>query len=624
MVCGLAQGLSKALSAVTETKVPLDHATLALVRRLLRDHVRPHFGRIVFALVCMALASAAIAALARLMEPVLDDVFIRKDQDTLYWVASLVFTVFVIKGLATYGQAVTMNYVGLRIIADLQIRMFAHLMRADLAFFHNTSAGSLVSRFINDVNLLRGTVSTALTSIGKDSLTLAFLVGVMFYQDWALALVALFAFPTAVVPVVKIGQRMRRVSASTQVEMGHFTTLLDESFQGARHVKAYGMEAYETSRAAGVVNAIFRLVYKAARTRLASHPIMETLGGVAIVAVIVYGGYQVIGEAKTPGALFSFITALLLAYEPMKRLANLNANLQEGLAAAQRVFAMLDVEPEIQDRPGATPLVIRGGAIRFEDVHFSYAPGRPALNGVSLEVPAGKTVALVGPTGAGKSTILNLIPRFYDAGGRVTIDGTDLREVTLASLRASIGLVSQEISLFDDTIRANIAYGKLEAGEDKIIEAARHAGAHDFIMALPDGYATRVGGQVVKLSGGQRQRLAIARAMLKNAPILLLDEATSALDTETERQVQRALANLMRGRTTLVIAHRLSTIVAADLIHVIERGRVVESGSHDELLARGQVYARLYATHVAEERRKVEDTQETEETQEAEGTRARA
>ena len=625
MVCGLAQGLSKALSAVPETKVPLDHATLALVRRLLRDHVRPHFGRIAIALVFMVLASAAVAALARLMEPVLDDVFIRKDEDTLYWVAILVFIVFVVKGFATYGQAVIMNYVGQRILADLQIRMFAHLMRADLAFFHDTSAGSLVSRFINDVNLLRGTVSTALTGIGKDSLTLAFLVGVMFYQDWALALVALFAFPTAVVPVVKIGQRMRRVSASTQIEMGRFTTLLDESFQGARHVKAYGMEAYETSRAAGVVNAIFRLVYKAARTRLASHPIMETLGGVAIVAVIVYGGYQVIGEAKTPGALFSFITALLLAYEPMKRLANLNANLQEGLAAAQRVFAMLDVEPEIQDRPGAAPLVVRGGAIRFEDVHFSYAPGRPALNGVSLEVPAGKTVALVGPTGAGKSTILNLIPRFYDVGGgRVTIDGTDLREVTLASLRAGIGLVSQEISLFDDTIRANIAYGKLEAGEDKIIEAARHAGAHDFIMALPDGYDTGVGGHGVKLSGGQRQRLAIARAMLKNAPILLLDEATSALDAETERQVQRALANLMRGRTTLVIAHRLSTIVAADLIHVIERGRVVESGSHDELLARDRVYARLYATHVAEERRKVEGGQETEEGQEAEGTRARA
>ena len=589
--------------ALSRTKaIRLDDTTIGLVRRLLRDHVRPHYWRIGAALVCMALAAASTAALAKLMEPVLDDVFFNRDQDRLVAVGAMVLTVFLTKGLGTFGQSVLMNFVGFKIIADFQERMFAHLMRADLAFFHANSAGGLVSRFINDVQVLRKAVSDTLTGIGKDTLTLAFLIAVMFYQDWALALVAFFAFPTAVLPIVKIGRRMRRVSARTQDEMGEFSTLLDEAFQGVRHVKAYGMEEYEKRRANAAIQSIFRLLFKATTTRALTHPIMETLGGIAIVAVIYYGGSQVIAGSKTPGTFFSFMTALLLAYEPMKKLANLNANLQEGLAAAQRIFVMVDVEPEIVTNPGAGRLVVGGGEVRFEAVDFGYAPDQPALKGVDLVVPAGKTVALVGPSGAGKSTVLNLIPRFYDVdGGAVRIDGQDVREVDIPSLRAAIGLVSQDISLFDDTVRANIAYGRPEASEAEIVAAAEQAGAHDFIAGLPDGYDTHVGGRGVKLSGGQRQRLAIARAMLKNAPILLLDEATSALDATTERQVQAALKELMRGRTTLVVAHRLSTVLDADVIYVMEGGRVIETGSHGELMARGAAYAQLYARRAEED-----------------------
>jgi subfamily B ATP-binding cassette protein MsbA len=567
--------------------------------------MRPQAGRIALAFACMGVAAAATAALARLMEPILDSVFIARDANALPLVAVAVLITFAVKGASIYGQAVAMTAVGQRILAGLQNEMFAHLMKADLALFHDTSTGRLVSRFTNDVNLLRYAVTNALTGIGKDTLTVIGLVAVMFYQDWLLALISSVVFPVAVFPIVRIGRRMRKVSNTTQQRLGAFTTLLSETFQGARHVKAYGMEEYEKSRAAKVIEEVYRLANKAARTRSLSHPIMESLGGVAILLVILYGGGQVISGGKTTGQLFSFITALLLAYEPMKRLAQLNSNLQEGLAAAARVFDMLDMDPSIVDAPDAKPLVIAKGAIRFENVRFAYQSediNAAALNAITLDIPGGKRVALVGPSGAGKSTVLNLIPRFYDVDdGRVTVDGQDVRRVTMASLRARIALVSQEMDLFDDTVRANIAYGRVGATEEEIVAAARAAGAHDFIVKLPQGYDTIVGGRGLKLSGGQRQRVAIARAMLKDAPILLLDEATSALDTDSERQVQEALRTLMRGRTTVVIAHRLSTVVDADLIYVLDGGRVIESGSHGALLARGGMYARLYALQVADQ-----------------------
>ncbi len=579
------------------------HSTGALVQRLIRENLRHYWAQLVLAVLCMAVVSATTALSAYLMEPVVNDVFIGENEDMLWWVSGAVFVTFLAKGLANYGQSLLMAFVGLRIIADNQIRLYRHLIGMDLGFFNSMPSGRLVSRFLVDINNMRVAVSNALTGFGKDILSLAGLVGVMFFQDWELALIAFFVFPAAIYPIVRLGKRMRKVTANTQDETGLFTAILDQSFQGVRVVKAYRMENYETSRVSTLVERIFKLTIKSARIRALSSPIMETLGGCAVAIVIVYGGYRVIHQNLDPGSFFSFITALLLAYEPLKRLANLNASLQEGLAGAQRLFELLDTAPGIQERADAKPLNAPvDGAIELKDVQFSYVAGQPALNDVWMSIPAGKTVALVGPSGAGKSTILNLIPRFYDIdAGEITIDGMDVRDATLESLYANISLVSQEVTLFDDTVRANIAYGKPGASEDEIRDAARHAAALDFIEELPAGFDTQVGERGIKLSGGQRQRLAIARAILKNAPILLLDEATSSLDTESERHVQKALDHLMKDRTTLVIAHRLSTIVGADLIYVIQNGRIVETGSHKELVEMGGAYEKLYALQFAAE-----------------------
>ncbi len=566
------------------------------MRRLAREGLRPYVWRLAAAMLAMAVVAAATALSAWLLDPVVNKVFVDRNQSMLWPVGLAVFVTFAVKSIASYFQATLMAEVGQRIIADMQTRLFGHLMRMDLAYFHHNSTGGLISRIIVDVGQMRAAVSNALTSLGKDFLSVVFLIGLMFYQDWRLASFAFFIFPVAILPVVRLGRRMRRVTANTQEHIGTFTTILEQSFQGVRVVKTYGMEDYEKRRVSDIVETVHRLIIKAARIRAASSPTMETLAGVAITIVVVYGGYRVIQNDTTAGAFFSFLAALLMAAQPMKSLANMNASLQEGLAAAQRLFDVLDTKAEVTERPEAEPLAVAGGRIEFDRVTFTYDGERSALHDFTLDVPAGKTVALVGPSGAGKSTVLNLIPRFYDVnGGIIRIDGTDIRDATVASLRTHIALVSQEITLFDDTVRANIAYGRFGASEEDIVTAARNAAAHDFITALPEGYDTMVGEHGVKLSGGQRQRLSIARAMLKNAPILLLDEATSALDTESERLVQAALETLMKGRTTVVVAHRLSTVVNADLIYVVDHGRVVETGSHGELLARRGLYARLHA-----------------------------
>jgi subfamily B ATP-binding cassette protein MsbA len=581
--------------------------SVALIRRLAREFIRPHAKHLTFAALLMGVAAASTALRAWLMQPVLDRIFVGRDGSLLWLLAGGALALAVVKGLCDYRCAVLMTRVGQRIIAEVQKALFARLMHADLAYFHAHPTGTLISRFTSDAVLLRGAAANVLGGIGKDAITVVFLVGLMFYQDWLLALVSFFAFPLAIHPIVGIGRRIRRVSANTQAEIGQLTTLLNQTFQGARHVKAYGMEAYEEGRATGLIERLYSLIDRAGRARSRASPMMETLGGAAIAVVILYGGHQVISGARTPGALFSFITALLLAYQPLKSLANLNASLQEGLAAAERVFEVLDVEPTIRDMPGARPLRVTGGEIRFERVRFGYAPGAVALDDVSLTVPAGHTVALVGPSGAGKSTILNLIPRFFDIDeGSITIDGQDLRSVTLASLRNAIALVAQEVSLFDDTVSANIAYGRFGALFGEIEAAAQASGADKFIQQLSHGYDTLVGEHGVRLSGGQRQRIAIARAMLKAAPILLLDEATSALDSEAEQQVQFALRALMRGRTTLVIAHRLATVQSADLICVVDRGHIAEIGRHAELMARNGLYARLHTLQFASERDRAE------------------
>ena len=573
-----------------------DTASVTLVRRLLREYVRDHIGKLSAATAAMVLVAAATAANAWLIQPVLDEVFLNHNRTMLIVVPLAVFAVAVVNGLASFTQTYLMGSTGQRIVADMQIRLYAHLVRADLGYFHGQASGRLVSSFLEDANLLRLAVARAITGIAKDSLMLVFLLGLMFYQNWQLALVVFVVFPVAILPVRLLGGRMRKSSRNMQERTGALAALLSETFLGARHVKAYGREAYESSRAAAAIEARLKLWNDMVRTRAATTPVMEALGGIAVAFVIFFGGSQVIAGETTPGTFFSFIAALLFAYQPMKSMANLNAVLQEGLAAAQRIFALMDTEPEIVDGPDARPLALTAGDIAFENVTFRYDDGRTALDRVSLRIPAGGTVALVGPSGGGKTSLLNLIPRFYDvAQGRVTVDGMDVRDATLASLRAAIALVSQEAGLFNDTVRANIRYGRADATDDEIIACAKAAAAHDFITALPQGYETVVGEGGVLLSGGQRQRIAIARAMVKDAPILLLDEATSALDTNSERQVQSALARLMKDRTTLVVAHRLSTIADADVIHVMDFGSIVESGTHAELLVRGGLYAKLYS-----------------------------
>ena len=571
-------------------------STGALVTRLVRGYVRPYRLTLGGAILCMVVAAASQPLLAWLMEPVVRDIFMNRDQTMLVLVPLAIMGIMVIGGAANFGQSVLMNWVGLRIVADLQRRAFSHLIQLDLAFFKRNPTGNLIAHLTSDAYLIRQAASSTLTSLVKDLLTVFLLVALMFYENWRLALVVFLVFPMAAWPISSLGKRMRKVITITQGEVGSFTTLLTETFQGVRHVKAYGMETYESTRAERMIERLFSLYMKATRTRAMTTPMMEVLGGLAIAVVIWYGGSQVIAGKSEPGAFFALFTALLLAYRPIRSIANLNTALQEGLAAAQRVFAVLDQRSDIVEKKNARSLLVNGGGIKFNAVKFSYLDEIPALGDITIEVSAGQTVALVGPSGAGKSTILNLIPRFYDVeSGSVEVDGQDVRSLTLSSLRNAIALVSQEVALFDDTVRANISYGRPDADMNEIVAAANSAAAHDFITSLPDGYDTLVGERGARLSGGERQRIAIARALLKNAPILLLDEAMAALDAESEREVQTALATLKRGRTTLVIAHRLATVRDADRIYVFDKGRVVEQGSHAELLSLDGLYSRLYA-----------------------------
>ncbi|MDE0335031.1 MAG: ABC transporter ATP-binding protein [Defluviicoccus sp.] len=558
--------------------------------------MRGYFVPVLGALICMAVVAAATAGTAWLLEPALDEIFGAHDREMLYLVPVAILALALIGGGAFYLQAVLVAWVEERVVADFRRDMYVRLMGADLGFFVNTQTGNLIARFTSDAAVLRRSLLRAMTGAIRHGLKLAALVGVMVYQEWLLALIAVVVFPLASWPIVSIGRRIRRAAAIMQARIADLTVRLDESFPAARLIKAFRMERAEIARADTAIEQVFKRSYRAARIAAITRPVMEALSGVMVAVVILVGGSMVIAGSMTTGEFSSFLGALLLSYQPVKALAGLNNVLQEGLAAAQRVFAVLDIEPDIVDAPDARTLTIEGGEIRFDKVSFSYTPDIRALVDVDIRAPAGATVALVGPSGAGKSTLLNLIPRFYDVDeGTISVDGRDIRQVTLASLRDSIALVSQEVTLFNDTIRDNIAYGREGATADEIVAAAKNAGAHDFIESLPDGYDTQAGELGERLSGGQRQRISIARAMLKDAPILLLDEATSSLDTESERAVQEALDRLKKGRTTIVIAHRLSTVVGSDSIYVIERGRVVESGTHAELIAAGGAYARQYA-----------------------------
>jgi subfamily B ATP-binding cassette protein MsbA len=542
----------------------------------------------------MLVVGGLTSALAFLVKPVLDDIFMKKNAAMLKWIPIAVVAIYMLKGLCTYVQTVLMNFIGQRVVADIRNRLYQVIQTQSMSFFTKNPTGILMSRITNDVNSMQGAVSEAVTSLLKDSFTLICLMFVIFYRDWQLALVAMVIFPVTIYPIATFGRKIRKLATRTQVTMGSLTTLLQETISGARIVKAFGREDYESSRFSRENENLLKLTLKSVTISAVSSPFMEFLGGVGIAAIIFYGGYQVIQGVSTPGTFFSFLAALIMLYEPIKRLTNVNNTIQQGIAGAQRVFSIIDAVPEIRNKPEAIPLPAISKAIDIRNVTFRYEDA-PVLKQVNLIVRAGEAVAFVGMSGGGKTTLVNLIPRFYDVSdGQILIDGRDIRDVTIESLRAQIGIVTQQTILFNDTVRNNIIYGDIEKTEADVIRAAKAANAHHFIMNLPDGYDTVIGEQGTKLSGGERQRISIARALLKDAPILVLDEATSSLDTEAEIEVQEALENLMKGRTTLVIAHRLSTIRNADRIVVLVNGEIVEEGTHEALLDKKGEYFRLY------------------------------
>lgn len=555
---------------------------------------RPYTLRFLLAMVCMLIVGATTSSQAVLVKPVLDDIFLAKNPSALKWLPIAVVVIFLVKGTCTYIQAVLMNYIGLRIVTDLRNKLYEQIQKQSLSFFTQHPTGLLMSRITNDVASIQNSVSDVVTSIFKDAFTIISLVGVIFYTDWKMAFVAMIIFPLTIYPISQFGKKIRKVTTSTQITMATLSSLLQETISGTRIVKAFGMEKYENKRFAEENERYFKLNMKSATVKALSHPLMEFIGGVGVAAVIFYGGYNVLKGHSTPGTFFSFLAAVLMLYEPIKRLTQVNNTINQGIAGAERVFSIIDLAPDIEDKQGAIELPLVKRSIDINKVTFRYEKA-PVLKNIQLSIKAGEVIAFVGMSGGGKTSLVNLIPRFYDVSeGSILIDGHDIRDVTLQSLRKQIAIVTQQTILFNDTVRNNIAYGSFEKSDDDIIKAAKAANAHDFIMRMPKRYDTNIGELGTKISGGEKQRLSIARAILKNAPILILDEATSSLDTEAELEVQEALNNLMKGRTTLVIAHRLSTIRNADRIIVLVNGEIVEQGDHETLMLKQGEYFRLY------------------------------
>ncbi|WP_426314462.1 ABC transporter ATP-binding protein [Methylobacterium fujisawaense] len=574
--------------------------TAPLLARLWRTWLYPHRATLAVVLVLIALVGASTGLYPALIKAAFD-AFDRKDAAAIAYGPLVVIVVTATRGFALYGQTVLTNKVVTRVEADMQAALYGHLIESDLAQLGRESPAALTQRFTTDFAFIKEALTRISTVLLRDIAMLIGLVGALIWMDPVLTLVAGVTVPFVAGPIGRIGKKLRRVSTSTQEQMGATASLISESLQGARVAKTYAMEAYLKGRAAQALDEVRRLKMKAANARGRLDPLLEIGGGIAVAGVLVLVGQRVLAGEKTVGDFTGYVAALLLAAQPARALGNLNAILQEAAAALRRYFDVMDEAPEIREAPDARPLTVSAGTIRFDSVRFRYRPDAPALEGIDLTVPAGSVTALVGRSGSGKSSLLNLVPRLYDVTeGRVTIDGQDVRAVTLASLRAAVAVVSQEVVLFDDTIARNIGFGRPGASPAEIEAAARAAAAHDFVAALPEGYDFRVGPGGGRLSGGERQRVALARAFLKDAPILLLDEATSALDSESERLVQEALTRLMQGRTTLVIAHRLSTVRDADQIAVMESGRVIETGRHDALLAASGAYARLHRLQLSE------------------------
>jgi ATP-binding cassette, subfamily B, bacterial MsbA len=565
---------------------------MALYLRLLK-FLKPYWTKLLFAMIFMSLVAATNGLTAFIVKPVLDKIFFEKNASMLYLIPFGVILLYLFKGVFEYLQAYLMGYVGQKVITDIRNLIFVCLQKQPLSFFDKTPTGVSISRIMNDVTLIQGTVSEAFTAILKDAFTIVGLIFVVLYRDWKLAIIAFIVLPFAIYPIVAFGKKLRKISTKTQKSIARLTNFLHETITGQRIVKAFSMEEYENRRFQEENETLFLINLKRYKVRALSHPIMEVLGGIAIGIIIWYGGREVISGSSTPGNFFSFTAALLMLYEPIKRLNKENHNIQQGLAASQRVFEIIDREPEILEKQDAMELKNVQGIIEFKNVFFKYED-KMILKNINLKINKNEVVAVVGESGVGKTTLVNLIPRFYDVTtGSVAVDDIDIRDVTLSSLRKNIALVTQDVILFNDSIKNNIAYG-LEQNKEMLEMAANMAYAHDFIIRLSKGYDTIVGEKGIRLSGGQKQRIAIARALYKNAPVLILDEATSSLDAVSEIKVQRALENLMKGRTTIIIAHRLSTIMNANRIIVLEKGMIVQEGTHNTLIETDGPYRKLY------------------------------
>ena len=559
-------------------------------------YARPYYRRLLLSILCGALLSGTTTVLAILVKPVLDDIFVQRDTTKLFFFPVVILLVYGVRGVLQYGHSYLMLSTGQRIIRDMRNTLFRHLEHMPLVYFHHHHTGVLMSRVLHDIKVMEGAATSVVSDTVRQSLTMIGLVCVAFYRDWKLATFAMLVLPLTSVLVIYLGRRLRQLSWRVQEKMGLLNAFLEEVFSGIKIVKGFGREAYEGRRFQHRNAEYYRLVMQVIRTEELSAPILECIGALGIAGVVFYGGQQVIAGATTPGTFFSFLTAIIMLYEPMRKLGRVNSVLQRSLAAAERVFTVLDTpaeHPEEAEKPALPPIT---GHLTFTNVSMRYRPNTPlVLHDITLTVKAGEVVALVGFSGAGKTSLVHLIPRFYEpASGHIRIDGVDIRDVSLASLRAQIGMVSQDIVLFDDTFWQNIRYGNLDATDAQIVEAARAAYAHDFIIHTPNGYETVIGERGIRLSGGEKQRIAIARALLRNPAILILDEATSSLDSASEQIVQYALENLMKDRTTFVIAHRLSTVRHANTIVVLHDGAIAEIGRHQELLAREGVYSRLY------------------------------
>lgn len=570
-----------------------------ILSRIFENYVKKHSRKLIISIICMIIVSATTALNAWMMQPVLDDIFIDKNESLILIIPLAILLIAVVKGISSYIQSVLMSFVGYRLVADLQNDMFGSLIKCDISFFSKTNSGTLISRFLADVGALSRGVHNVIINIIKDFFTLFFLIGVLFYHDWKLASISLLIFPLAIYPISRIGKRLRKISKNTQVGFGFLTKRLTESLQSIKTIKSFNAENVETVKVEKEVENIFQLTYKSSRVNSISRPLMETLGGLAIAVIIYTGGSQVISGTTTPGTFFSFLTALLMAYQPIKSLASLNATLQMAMAAAERIFNIIDTKPLIIEKQNNKDIHLKNDTtynVKFSNVTFAYeSSNKNILSNINLNIKRGEKIALVGYSGAGKTTLLNLLPRFYEIKrGRITINDIDIRDLSFGFLRNHFSLVSQDIVLFDDTIKYNICYGQNNINNKQILEACKKANCEEFIKKFPKGINENIGEKGVKLSGGQKQRIAIARAFLKNSPFLLLDEATSSLDSRSEKKIQTSLANLMKNKTSLVIAHRLSTIIDANKIILLHNGKVVEIDNHKNLLKKSKIYKNLY------------------------------